>query len=125
MNILNEYKLIEDDDNSIININENIRLGQVIGTVLIRDIDSAMINHRLSLKILSCLPLTISCPIELDSGMENNTFSPTTYLIRTSRQLDCEQGDEKFIITLVASKLKERRMLERNFSFVLYIRRLW
>jgi hypothetical protein len=70
-----------------------------------------MINHRLTLKILSCLPLTISCPIELDSGMEGGgdiTFSPTNYLIRTSRQLDREQGDEKFIIILEASKLKEK-----------------
>jgi hypothetical protein len=49
--------------------------------------------------------------------MENNTFSPTNYLIRTSRQLNCEQGDEKFIITLVASKLTERKMLEGNSSF--------
>jgi hypothetical protein len=66
-----------------------------------------MINHRLSLTILSCLPLTISCPIELDSGMGNNTLSPTNYLIRTSRQLNRELGDEKFIIILEASKLNE------------------
>ena len=107
MNILNEYKL---NENFVININESIRLGQVIGTILIRDLDSAMVNHRLTLKILSCLPLTISCPIELDSGMAGGdvTFSPTNYLIRTSRQLDREQGDEKFIIILEASKLKEK-----------------
>ncbi|CAF0903050.1 unnamed protein product [Rotaria sordida] len=102
MNILNEYKLNENNDNFIININENIRLGQFIGTILIRDMDSTMINHHLSLKILSCLPLTISCPIELDSGMENNIFNSTTYVIRTSRLLDIELGDEKFIIILEA-----------------------
>ncbi len=104
MNILNEYKL---NENFIININENIRLGQVIGTVLIRDLDSAMINHRLSLKILSCLPLIKSCPIELDSGMENNILSPTTYLIRTSRLLNSEFSDEKFIIILEAKDYGE------------------
>ena len=103
MNILNEYK---SNENFMININETIRLKQIIGTVLIRDFDSAMINHRLTLKILSCLPLTSSCPIELDSGMsgENITYSPTTYLIRTSRALDREQGDEEFIVILEASK---------------------
>jgi len=61
-----------------------------------------MINHRLSLKILSCLPLIKSCPIQLDSGIENNILSPTTYLIRTSRQLNSEFSDEKFIIILEA-----------------------
>jgi len=67
-----------------------------------------MINHYLSLEILFSLPLTITCPIELDSRMEgNNTFNPTTYLIRTSRQLNSELGDEKFIIILEASMLKE------------------
>jgi hypothetical protein len=101
VNILNEYKFHE---NFNVIINENIRLGQVIGTVLIRDIDSAMINHRLSLKILSCLPLTISCPIEFDSGMENNSFSPTTYLIRTSRLLNSELGDQTFIVIFEARK---------------------
>ncbi|CAF4466678.1 unnamed protein product [Rotaria sp. Silwood2] len=103
VNILNEYKSNENNDNFMININENIRLGQVIGTILIRDMDSTMINHHLSLKILSCLPLTISCPIELDSEMENNTLSSATYIIRTSRLLDSELGDEKFIIILEAN----------------------
>ncbi|CAF0984110.1 unnamed protein product [Rotaria sp. Silwood1] len=102
MNILNEYKLYENNDNFMINIDENIRLGQVIGTIFIRDVDSTVINHHLSLKILSCLPLTKSCPIELDSGMENNTLSSTTYIIRTSRLLDIELGDEKFIIIFEA-----------------------
>ncbi len=101
VNIFTEYKFNGNDE---VIINENISLGQVIGTVLIRDIDSAMINHRLSLKILSCLPLTISCPIELDSGMGNNYFSPTTYLIRTSRLLNTESGDQKFIIVFEARK---------------------
>ena len=104
LNILNEYKSKENNDHFIININENIRLRQVIGTVLVRDMDTTMINHRLSLEILSCLPLSVSCPIELDSGMENNTFTPTTYLIRTSRHLDRELDDEKFIVILEASK---------------------
>ncbi|CAF3636458.1 unnamed protein product [Adineta steineri] len=104
INILNEYKPMENNDEDvIININEHIHPGQVIGTILIRDIDSAMINYRLSLKILSCFPLTVSCPIDLDSEIENNTFSSTTYIIRTSRQLNSEQGDETFIIILEAS----------------------
>jgi hypothetical protein len=63
-----------------------------------------MINHRSLLKILSCSPTRISCPIELDSGIGNNTFSSTTYLIRASRLLNSELGDEKFIIILEASK---------------------
>jgi hypothetical protein len=101
VNILNEYKF---NENFNVIINENIHLGQVIGTILIRDIDSAMINHRLSLKIYSCLPLTISCPIELDSGIGNHSFNPTTYLIRTSRLLNSELGDQKFIIIFEARK---------------------
>ena len=99
VNILNER-----EENSIINLNEDIQLGQVIGTVLIRDIDSVMINDRLSLKIISCLPLTSSCPIELDSRMGNNSFSPTTYLIRTSRLFDSELEDQRLTVILEASK---------------------
>ena len=121
MNILNEYKL---HDNYIININENIRLEQVIGTVLIRDMDSPSINHHLSLKILSCLPLKISCPIELDSAIENNTFSSITYLLRTSRLLDSELGDKKFIIILEASKLIERlesQWIDFNFQEIMVL----
>ncbi|UJR20728.1 hypothetical protein I4U23_023848 [Adineta vaga] len=102
MNILNVYKLEENEDHFSINISENIRLGQVIGNILIRDLDSAMINYHLSLKIVSCLPLTIACPIELDSGMENNTLSSTTYVIKTARQLNREHGDREFIIILEA-----------------------
>ncbi|CAF3006864.1 unnamed protein product [Rotaria socialis] len=102
INILNEYKFKENNDNFFIHINENIRLGQVIGTILIRDVDSTMTNHHLSLKILSCLPSTLSCPIELDSGMKNSSLSSTTYLIRTSRLLDREIGDENFMIMLEA-----------------------
>ncbi len=113
MNILNEYKTINSDDDNedfIININENIRSGQVIGTISIRDMDSLMINRKLSLKILSCWPLKNSCPIELDSGITNsdenekNIIGSNNYLIRTSRQLDTEMGDEKFTIILEASK---------------------
>ena len=106
MNILNEYK---SDENSNVTIEENIRLGQVIGTVLVRDVDSAMINGRLSVEILSCLPLTTSCPIELDSRTGNNSFSPTTYLIRTSRVLNSEAGDHKFVLILEASECSQSR----------------
>jgi hypothetical protein len=113
MNILNEYK-----EDMTININENIRLGQVIGTVLIRDMDSVMINHRLSLTILSCLPVIISCPIELDSRMGNDTFSPTTYLMQTSRHLNSELGDVKFLIILEARKLNEKKWIERKNLFL-------
>jgi hypothetical protein len=119
MNILNDYKTINSDDDNedfIININENIRLGQVIGTILIRDIDSLLINKKLSLKILSCWPLKNPCPIELDSGMSNsdendkNIMGSTNYLIRTSRQLDTEMGDEKFTIVLEASKSNQKKI---------------
>jgi len=115
MNILNNYKSTnsdEDNEDFIININENLRLGQVIGTVLIRDNDSMMINRKLSLKIVSCWPLRNPCPIELDSGFgtsdenEKNIIGSTNYLIRTSRQLDSENGDDKFTVILEASKSK-------------------
>jgi hypothetical protein len=110
INILNEYKSInsnEDNEDFIININENVRLGQVIGTILIRDNDSPLINRKLSLKIISCWPTKHSCPIELDSGIgknDDNTIGSTNYLIRTSRQLDSEKDDDKFTIVLEASK---------------------
>jgi len=110
MNILNDYKVKnsdEENDDIIIKINENIRVGQVIGTMLIRDNDSLMINRKLSLKILSCWPLQNSCPIELDSGngnSEENEKNSNNYLIRTARQLDSEIGDEKFTILLEARK---------------------
>lgn len=113
INILNEYKPNENNDNFIININENIRLQQVIGTIVIRDMDSTTINHHLLLKIHSCLPSTVSCPIGLVSEMENNTFSSITYVIRTSRLLDRELGDEKFIIILEARKLIEILLIRR------------
>jgi hypothetical protein len=67
----------------------------------------ALVNHELSLKILSSLPKRISCPIEFDFEMENNTFSSTTYLIRTSRQLNSELDNEKFITILEASQSKK------------------
>ena len=115
MNILNEYKMKnseeEENDDMSININENVRLGQVIGTILIRDNDSLMINRKLSLKILSCWPLKNTCPIELDSGnsqSDENLINSNNYLIRTSRQLDSEIGDEKFTILLEARKLIEK-----------------
>ncbi len=113
MNILSEYKTMNSDDDNeeyIININENIRLQQVIGTVLIRDNDSLMINRKLSLKIVSCWPLTSPCPIELDSGIvnseenEKSIIGATNYIIRTTRLLDAEMGDAKFTIVLEASK---------------------
>lgn len=113
MNILNDYKSDDFDDENddlVIHINENVRIGQVIGTMLIRDNDSLMINRKLALKILSCWPTKNSCPIELDSGQGNSDenektiVGATNYLIRTSRQLDAELGDEKFTIVLEASK---------------------
>jgi hypothetical protein len=109
MNILNNYKSTnsdEDEENLIININENLRLGQVIGTILIRDNDSMKINKKITLKILSCWPSTNSCPIELDSGIgtnDENSIGSTNYLIRTSRILDTEIGDEKYTVLLEAS----------------------
>lgn len=115
MNILNDYKSEDFDDENvdlIIHINENVRSKQVIGTMLIRDNDSLMINRKLSLKILSCWPTKNSCPIELDSGNGNsdendkNLIGATNYLIRTSRPLDTEKGDEKFTIVLEASKFR-------------------
>ena len=99
VNILNEYA-----EKMMIKIKENIPIGQVIGTVLIRDNDSPMINYRLGLEMLSCLPLTISCPIELDIGIGNTSFSPTTSLIRISRLLNSELGDRKFTVLLQASE---------------------
>lgn len=118
MNILNDYKTKnsdEDNEDIIININENVRLGQVIGTILIRDNDSIMINKKLSLKILSCWPIKHICPIELDSGISNsdenekNTIGSTNYLIRTSRLLDSEMDDDKFTIVIEARKLTKRK----------------
>ena len=115
MNILNDYKnedFDDDNDDLIIHINENVRSKQVIGTMLIRDNDSLMINRKLSLKILSCWPTKNSCPIELDSGNgnsdenEKNLVGASNYLIRTSRLLDAEMGDEKFTIVLEASKFR-------------------
>jgi len=128
MNILNDYKTINSDDdneNFIININENIRLGQVIGTILIRDNDSLMINRKLSLKILSCWPLKHTCPIELDSGIgnsdenEKNIIGSNNYLIRTSRLLDTEMGDDKFTIVLEARKSKKNYKKKKS-SFFFY-----
>lgn len=111
MNLLNEYKATnaeEDQSDLILNINENIRAGQVLGTILVRDADSAMINRKLTLKILSCWPPKTSCPIEIDSGLENSEDSEsiragsTNYLLRTSRILDTESSDDKFTIVLEA-----------------------
>ncbi|CAF3518749.1 unnamed protein product [Rotaria sp. Silwood1] len=111
INILNEYKSInsdEDNEEFMININENIHFGQVIGTIIIRDNDSIMINRKLSLKILSCWPTKNSCPIELDSGIRNtdenekNIIGSTNYLMRTSRKLDTEMGDDQYTIILEA-----------------------
>lgn len=113
MNILNEYKPTTTDNNEddfVININENVSLGQVIGTVLIRDADSVLINRRLSLTLLSCWPAKNPCPITLDSRLgktESNEkqFTGTTdYLIRTSRLLDTESHDDKYTIVLEARK---------------------
>jgi hypothetical protein len=124
MNILNDYKIINSDNDNedfIININENIRLGQVIGTILIRDNDSLMINRKLSLKILSCWPLKNICPIELDSGIgnsdENMIGNSNNYLIRTSRQLDTEMGDEKFTIILEARKSMKNYKKTNSFFY--------
>jgi hypothetical protein len=137
MNILNDYKTINSDDDNedfIIHINENIRLGQVIGTILIRDNDSLMINRKLSLKILSCWPLKNSCPIELDSGIinsdenEKNIIGATNYLIRTTKLFDTEMGDEKFTIVLEASKsisIGNKRTSNSFVFFLLVLRRLW
>lgn len=136
MNILNDYKMKnsnhDDDEDFIININENVRLGQVIGTILIRDNDSLMINKKLSLKILSCWPIKYSCPIEIDSGLSNSDenekyFSGSTnYLIRTSRLLDSEMGDDKFTIVLEARKLTIKwAFYFEDFLFSRLYRRLW
>lgn len=114
INILNDYKSInseEDNEEFIINIKENTQPAQVIGTIVIRDNDSMMINRKLSLKILSCWPTTKNvCPIELDSGIRNSddnektNIGSTNYLIRTSRPLDTEKGDDQYTIILEASK---------------------
>ena len=92
VNILNEYL-----NGTIIQIKENLSPGQVIGTVMIRDMDSMLTNHQLELRIQSCLP---TCPIELDTDM----FSSTTSLIRIVKQLDRESFDRRFQIVLQASK---------------------
>lgn len=92
VNILEEYL-----DGIHIQIRENISLGQVIGTVMIRDLDSILTNDRLSLEIQSCLS---SCPIELDTDM----FSSTTSLIRIGRTIDRELFDRRFTLVLQASK---------------------
>ena len=105
LNILSEYKYQEDADYLMININENIPVGQVLGTASIRDLDSASINQGLTLRILSCLPLTIACPIELDSETKNPSMTSPNYLIRTARPFDSEIGDEKFRILLEARKI--------------------
>ncbi|CAF0749742.1 unnamed protein product [Adineta steineri] len=128
MNILNDYKTInanEDQDDFIININENIRLKQVIGTILIRDLDSMTINKKLSLKILSCWPLKNPCPIELDSGFgnsdenEKNLMGSTNYLIRTSRLLDSENGDERFTIVLEARDYGDPALISQRRLVIL------
>jgi hypothetical protein len=124
MNILSEYKPTnsdEDQEEFIIHINENVRIGQVIGTAFIRDSDSAMINRKSTLKILSCWPLKNSCPIDLDSGLgsgdesEKHSAGSTNYLIRTSRQLDTEIGDDKFTIVLEARKSTNRSSMIDGF----------
>ena len=116
MNVLSEYKPNLSDDNDedlMIHINENVRLGQVIGTVLIRDSDSAMINRKLSLKIISCWPAKNACPITLDSGLgptddnEKQFTGATNYLIRTSRALDVEMEDDKYTIVLEAREFDD------------------
>ena len=113
-NLLNEYKAATGDEEQtdlILNINENVRAGQVLGTILVRDADSAMINRKLTLKILSCWPPKNVCPIEIDSGMENSEdgesirAGSTNYLLRTSRPLDSEASDEKFTVVLEARSL--------------------
>ena len=133
MNILNEYQTVtadESTDDVIIHLNENIRLGQVIGTLLIRDNDSPMMNRRLSLKIVSCWPSKNSCPIELDSGMGNTdeadkkVVGSTNYLIRTSRRLDTEMGDDKFTIVLEASKPIRNHSLFAGTLYLFSSRRL-
>ena len=126
MNILNEYKPTNSDEEQeefIIHINENVRIGQVIGTAFIRDGDSAMINRKSTLKILSCWPVKTSCPIDLDSGLgssddsEKHLTGSTNYLIRTSRQLDTELGDDKFTIVLEARKSTHSWMIDGCLSF--------
>lgn len=92
VNILHEYL-----NETRIEIRENLDIGQVIGTVLIRDMDSMLTNHHLTLHIQSCLP---SCPIELDTDM----FSSTTSLIRIAKHLDRDSIDRRFNIILQASK---------------------
>lgn len=113
MNILNEYKAPsteEENGDFVLNINENVRSGQVLGTILIRDTDSAMVNRKLTLKILSCWPPKHRCPIEIDSGLSNSEdhehglAGSTNYLLRTSRTIDTEMGDEKYTIVLEARK---------------------
>jgi hypothetical protein len=121
MNILSEYKASQstaDVDDFLIHINENLRIGQVIGTILIRDNDSSMINRKLALKILSCWPPKSSCPIDLDSGLgtaaddnEKHIVGSTNYLMRTSRQLDTEMDDDKYTIVLEARKSMSKHLV--------------
>jgi len=95
LNIFKSYQSIETKQEMNVYLNESVHLQQAIGTILIRDLDSMIINHRLTLEIVSCSP---SCPIELDST------SPTTYLIRTSKLFDRESNDQKFTIVFQARK---------------------
>ncbi|UJR28880.1 hypothetical protein I4U23_010100 [Adineta vaga] len=126
INVLNDYKsndFNEEQEDFIINLNENIRLGQVIGTILVRDTDSMMVNRRLSMKILSCWPLKNSCPIELDSGFGNSDENDknTNYIIRTSRQLDSENGDDKFTVILEARDYGKPPLIsQRRLSIRIY-----
>ena len=129
MNILKDYKF-ENNEENIININENIDLKQVIGTILIRDNDSNKINRKLSLNILSCWPSKNSCPIELDSDLEYNDFDDknsigtTNYLIRISRKLDSEIGDDRYTIILEASKFIMNILLNSKKRNIFHIQKI-
>lgn len=132
VNVLNNYKsndFNEEQEDFIIYIKENIRVGQVIGTILVRDSDSLKVNIKLSLKILSCWPLKNPCPIELDSGLgggdesEKSAVGATNYLIRTSRPLDSESGDDKFTVILEARKSPDARMRSARIHSIVFISR--
>ncbi|CAF0868605.1 unnamed protein product [Didymodactylos carnosus] len=115
-NILANYKIINrkeiDNDNveSII-VDENISIGQVIGTILVKDDDSMKINKQLTISLLSCLPSTMICPLILDHD---------SMTIRIARVLDTEQ-DDMYKIVLQANDQGTPPLLSQRHLF-LYIR---